>query len=176
MSVTITLTPYSLLSSVILLPFYVGKDIADGIKDNNIGTKKLIHIDEQELSGKEFETNLVDRDTLVKTLLEHGCIIEKEVGNSVKCSLENIQLEFYKKNNDAKTPYSVKIEINNELTVIDTDNKASELLNDIHNEYSINTQEASYNKIKERLEEKNMQIESEEVFDDDTIVITVNLD
>ena len=38
------------------------------------------------------------------------------------------------------------------------------------------TQEASYNKIKERLESQNLKISDEEVFDDNTIVLTIDLD
>ena len=42
-------------------------------------------------------------------------------------------------------------------------------------EYTMNAQEASYFKIKEKIEEKNYSIESEEVFDDNTIVLTINI-
>ena len=49
-------------------------------------------------------------------------------------------------------------------------------MQDIGNEYTINAQEVSYNKIKERLEEQNLDIENEEIYDDNTIVLTVNLE
>ena len=46
----------------------------------------------------------------------------------------------------------------------------------INNEYAINVQEQSYNQIIENLKNNNMEIEDEEIQDDNTIVITVNVD
>ena len=50
------------------------------------------------------------------------------------------------------------------------------MVQDINTEYAMNVQEETYIKLKERLEEKHMEIEHEEVLDDDSIVITVNID
>ncbi len=184
MSVTVSLVPIALLSAIIPGIQALGSSITTVASEvsaelNNAKTSNIqqLHIETPEIFNRELKTNLVDRDTLVKTLLEHGCVIEKEVGNCIKCTLENLELEFYKENTNSTTPYTVKIENNGSYSAEEfINNTATGLLNDINSEYSINAQEVSYNKIKERLEEKNMQIENEEVFEDDTIVITVNLD
>ena len=66
-------------------------------------------------------------------------------------------------------PYKVRITYHNE-------NGVAELLSNLGNEYSTNAQEISYNKIKERLEYQNLEIEDEEVYEDNTIVLTINLE
>ena len=72
--------------------------------------------------------------------------------------------------NGEKKPYKMKI------TTECTEDEIAELLNNINIEYTSNSQEENYIKIKERLENKGLKINEEEVFDDDTIVLTVNLD
>ena len=59
--------------------------------------------------------------------------------------------------------------------VLSTDN-ADEKINDISSEYGMNVQEASYLSIVEKLKENNMEIEEETVEDDNTIVLTINLE
>ncbi len=51
-----------------------------------------------------------------------------------------------------------------------------EKINDLNSEYTMNVQESVYLKILDKLKSNNMQLESEEVEDDNTIVVTVNLD
>ena len=57
-----------------------------------------------------------------------------------------------------------------------SDKNLNEFVENIASEYTANVQEVSYNKIKERLAEKNLEIYEEEIYDDNTIVLTVNLD
>ncbi len=52
----------------------------------------------------------------------------------------------------------------------------TELINDINSEYALNCQEETYIKIKERLERKNLKIAEEEILEDDSIMLTINLD
>ena len=62
---------------------------------------------------------------------------------------------------------------------ITTKCKESELqsfVDDLNSEYRLNTQEENYIKIKERLDKQNLKIGEEEVFEDNTIVLTVNID
>ena len=49
-------------------------------------------------------------------------------------------------------------------------------MNSLNSEYAINVQEQSYNHIMEKLKDNNMTVEDEEIQEDNTIVITVNLD
>ena len=70
---------------------------------------------------------------------------------------------------EADKPYFLRISCQN------TDN-AEEKLGDLSSEYALNVQEEAYLNIVDKLKENNMQIEDEEVMDDNTIVLTVNLD
>mgnify|MGYP003421077788 CR=1 FL=1 len=44
------------------------------------------------------------------------------------------------------------------------------------NTYTLNVQEEAYMNIINKLQENNMELETEEVLDDNTIVLTVNLE
>lgn len=70
---------------------------------------------------------------------------------------------------EADKPYFLMIKY------LDTES-AEQKLNDLSSEYALNVQEESYRSITEKLKENNMEIESEEVYDDNTIVLTVNID
>ncbi|MBQ2611477.1 hypothetical protein IJF81_03705 [bacterium] len=162
MSVTVSATPFLLLYSV-------GQGIAAIAQGmTGAGTTKL-HLDEkvaQQLFNKEFSTQIVDKETLIKTLVEHGANNIQELNNDIKCDCEQFHIEF---THHTGKPYTMTISARNEFGL-------DELVKDISNEYTINAQEVSYNKIKERLEAQNLSIDEEEILDDDTIVLTVNLD
>ena len=49
------------------------------------------------------------------------------------------------------------------------------VINDLNDEYGLNIQEMTYNKIKERLDSENMRLESETVMDDNSIVLTIDI-
>ena len=117
---------------------------------------------------KEFETPFADKELLIKTLEEHGCenINADEIG-SISCKTGNYSLSFYK--NVSEGPYKLKI------SCLETDN-TEEKVGDLHSEYALNVQEDAYLQIINKLKENNMEIESEEVQDDNTIVLTINLE
>ena len=50
-----------------------------------------------------------------------------------------------------------------------------EQLNAIDEEYKKNVQSYTYNKVVEKLKQTNMNIESEEVMEDDSLVLTINI-
>ena len=66
-------------------------------------------------------------------------------------------------------PYFIKI------SCLETDN-AEEKVKDLESEYTLNVQEEAYLNIIDKLKENNMEIEEEEVQDDNTIVLTINLE
>lgn len=114
-----------------------------------------------------YDTNMMDEKTLLKTLEEHGAR-NIEINNSkITCICDVFRLNFEKQG--ANKPYTLEV-------IANIDNDSESLVQDINVEYSANVQEISYNKIKERLEQKNLTIENEEVYDDNTIVLTVNLE
>lgn len=120
---------------------------------------------------KSFETVFMDKDILIKTLEEHGVVNIKsgEVWESGKISgqVGSYNLNFTKESEDK--PYFLTV------TCLDSDN-AEEKLNDLSGEYALNVQEETYLSIVDKLKDNNMELESEEVLDDNTIVLTVNLD
>ena len=130
----------------------------------------VFHINEDlvgQIFDKEIKTNIMDKETLVKTLTEHGADIIDMEDNFISCAIEGISMDFSK--NSESEPYTVYIQYRNEETL-------TTLVDELDEEYKANAQEVSYNKILKNLEEKNYSIEEEEIMDDNTIVLTVNLE
>lgn len=125
-------------------------------------------ISEKHFLEKSFETAFVDKGLLIKTLEEHGAsnLKENEYGK-ITARTGSYELAFERM--EADKPYFLMIKY------LDTES-AEQKLNDLSSEYAINVQEQSYNSIIEKLNDNNLQIESEEVYDDNTIVLTVNID
>lgn len=184
MSVTvISATPILLFSSIhALAPIIAG--VAAGLAGtavetvnamNNIskngalntGYISLDHQNMQEILKKEFSTTIKDKETLIKTLEEHGAVDVEDRDGTIMCRCEAFYLTFTK--NESESTYVMTAIFNDEYGLED-------LAKDLGEEYALNAQEVSYNKIKERLEEKNMTISDEEVYDDNTIVLTIDLD
>ncbi len=169
MSVTVSLVPvllmYTIGAGVGIIS--LNKNRKNNIENLNIGSN--IHIDNdiaEELFNKEFETQIMDKELLLKTLKEHGAINIQEENDNITCDCEAFHLCFHKTEDK---PYFLKISYNDEKNL-------NEFVQEIGNEYTSNAQEISYNQIKERLEQKNLEIEEEEIYDDNTIVLTVNLE
>lgn len=173
MSVTVTLLPISLLYSIIPLAIPRAINMAIDIKDSleNLGNtnNSFIHLSENitnEIFNKELDTNFMDKDTLLKTLIEHGATNIIENNENITCDCEAFHLEFFK---IPDLPYKVIISCQG-------NNNINNFINDINTEYSANVQEISYNKVKENLEAQNLEIEEEEILEDNTIVLTINLE
>lgn len=125
-------------------------------------------ISDKHFLEKSFETAFVDKELLIKTLEEHGVsnLKENEYGK-ITARTGSYELAFERM--EADKPYFLMIKY------LDTES-AEQKLNDLSSEYALNVQEESYRSITEKLKENNMEIESEEVYDDNTIVLTVNID
>ncbi len=167
MSISISAAPYFLI-------FALGKGIVDvtgavvqGLSNTNGQKLHLEGKDLEEIFNKAFQTVIVDKRALIKTLHEHGASDIRDDNGTVSCNCEAFHLKFEKIGRNQ--PYTMTATYNNEYGL-------NELVENIGSEYAINAQEISYNKIKERLEAKNLKITEEEVFDDNTIVLTVDLD
>ncbi len=179
MSCTVFALPYALawvIGSVVVGAIQ-SRDEVGGL-DTDIDLKSLNNIQapcedvtvitDRHFIEKSFETAFMDKDILIKTLEEHGVrsISEDEFGK-ICGAVDNYTLTFEKL--EADKPYFLKI------SCLETDN-AEEKLNDLNSEYALNVQEEAYLNIIDKLKENNMQIENEEVTDDNTIVLTVNID
>ncbi len=172
MSCTVISLPIA-LAWVVTRVVVAGVAAAKERADNNNETIEVCCDDAQIISEKHFiersfETPFMDKDLLIKTLTEHGVrgLSENEYGQ-IKCYTGHYELNFEKM--EADKPYFVVIK------ALDTDDIETKL-DDLNNEYAVNVQEESYNNIVARLKENNMQIENEEVCEDNTIVLTVNLE
>ena len=104
---------------------------------------------------------------LLKTVDEHGFTDISEENGKISAVLDNVKIEFYR--TDSAQPYTMNI-LCPKLC------ETTRLTTDISDEYTLNVQEETYLKIKERLEKKNLKIDEEEVLEDDSIMLTVNLD
>lgn len=124
-------------------------------------------ITDKYITEREFETPFVDKELLEKTLEEHGATKVNESGAVVVYKVDNYTLTFRKASEDK--PYILKV------ACLNTDN-ADEKLDELNSEYAMNVQENAYLQIVDRLKNNNMQIESEEVSEDNTIVLTINID
>ncbi len=181
MSCTISLLPFGLLYAVV-------SSISYGIKaerearlaesEEAIKAKINSKLQEslnspQELTRErlnkicnEYDTVFMDRDLLMKTLQEYGIQTLMVNKNKVEADIENFHLNFTRENETVPFKLKVTCEESCDDTVI---------LEDLNSEYGMNAQEESYIKIKERLAQKNLQIDEEEILEDNTIVLTVNI-
>lgn len=169
MSCTVVSLPVLLFSAIAgttgsIIQF--AQAVKGGLTNTNEGSMHISDEAIENLSKQEFKTVIMDKRTLLKTITEHGAENIQVDGNDITCDCEGFHIQFISHHN---APYSMKVAFNNPAGL---DN----LVSDIGTEYSVNAQEVSYNKIKERLGTKNLQINDEEILEDDTIVLTVNLD
>lgn len=181
MSVTAVAIPWALifsLSAKAVVASIIGTaaaGTANALTDNVVaglksGNSKL-HLEHKDIVqnfyNKNFDTVIMDENALIKTLKEHGATDIKVNEGQIECNCQYFHLTFVR--SDKSLPYTMKITASESKGV-------DEFASDIGNEYTLNAQEISYNKIKERLEAQNLEISNEEVFDDNTIVLTVNLE
>ena len=62
-----------------------------------------------------------------------------------------------------------------DITQVSDKGECQDMINDLNEEYGLNIQEMTYNKIKERLDKENMRLESESVLEDNSIVLTIEV-
>ena len=181
MSCTISLLPFGLLYAVVSSISYgiqtereakliesqeaIKAKINAQLKES-LNTPQNITKESIEKICNEYDTVFMDRDLLMKTLQEYGIqtlLVDK---NKVEADIENFHLNFFRP--DESTPFKLKVtcEQNCDDTVI---------LEDLSSEYGMNAQEESYLKIKERLAQKNLQIDEEEILEDNSIMLTINI-
>lgn len=113
-----------------------------------------------------YNTNYTDKGVLINTLYEHGATEISENDDVVTCKLFNMEMKYYRQESGA---YSL------DITQITNESQCQDVINDLNEEYGLNIQEVTYNKIKERLQQENLQLESETVLDDNSIVLTIEI-
>ena len=171
MSCTIMSIPFAIawVANAIILPAAAAAAAKKNKKNNEIEQicEDTHLFDEETLLTNTLETPFNDAEVLVKTLEEHGVEITEHSEYKIVGTCDRYILSFEK--NDAGKPFYLTAKYDNEKVF-------SETLNDINNEYSVNVQESTYLSIIEKLKENDLEIAEEEVLDDNTIVLTVNLE
>ena len=119
------------------------------------------------ITTKTQKTNYTYKETLIKTLSEHGATNIISDDFNVTCEMFGMKLHYSKDfKNDA---------YNLEIMQITNQSECEQLLQDLDEEYGLNIQDLTYRKILERIKDKNMRLESEEVSEDNSIVLTIDL-
>ncbi len=114
-----------------------------------------------------YNTNYTDKGMLLNTLVEHGAEEITESADEITCKLFGMEMVYHKK--DSSSAFVL------DVTQVSNKSECEDLISDLNEEYGLNIQEMTYNKIKERLEQENMRLESEAVMDDNSIVLTIEV-
>lgn len=136
-------------------------------KLNIAAGRDLRKINDQTTIVYTYNTNYTDKGILLNTLTEHGAEELTETSDEITCKLFGMEMVYYKK--DSAGAYTL------DITQVSDSSECEELINDLNEEYGLNIQEVTYNKIKERLNSENMHLESESVLDDNSIVLTIEV-
>ena len=175
MSVTVVAIPAALTWAINALivtsavAIKAGEIIAENEQTRNVEEfcNDFHIISEANFIEKSLETPFMDKNILLKTLEEHGVKNIKDEFNKIQGEYDSYSFSFEK--NEIDKPYYLTIKY------LEKDN-FEEKINDLNSEYALNVQEDAYLGIVEKLKENNLEIEEEEVLDDNTIVLTVNLE
>ena len=136
-------------------------------KLNIAAGRDLRLINDQSTIVYTYNTNYTDKGILLNTLTEHGATELVENGDEISCKLFGMEMVYYKK--DTTCGYVL------DITQVSNKGECEDVINDLNEEYGLNIQEMTYNKIKERLEQENMRLESESIMDDNSIVLTIDI-
>lgn len=115
---------------------------------------------------KVFPTNFRDQDLLIQTLREYKANPVLNNDGTIQCQMGKTSLEFDKIDN----LYEVKI-TTDKAELRSTFNH----LSNIDTNYKHTVQANTYQNMKEKIEEKDYTIEEEEVLEDNSIMITLNV-
>lgn len=135
-------------------------------KMNMAAKRDLRRVNEVTTTIYTYNTNYTDKAVLLNTLYEHGATEITENDEEISCRLFDMEMKYYKNDTGA---FAL------DITQISDKSECEDLINDLNKEYGLNIQEITYNKIKERLQQENMRLESETVLDDNSIVLTIDI-
>ena len=153
MSVTLTLIPLAVAVGVSLTASSAG--LLAQLRHQNPG--KL----------PPLETAFTDANLLSKTLLQHGLQVQVMGENEMVVVSESGILRYVRQ--DASQPFRLELEnVCNLKELLDS-------VDELENEYGRNVQTFTYNKVMTSLIEHGMTVEQEEILEDDSILLTLNL-
>ena len=114
-----------------------------------------------------LETIFNDVSLLEETLRNRGLQVTRISDNQVMCKAGSVHLGYSRQN--VEEPFWVTVS-----GVKDTDKLMSEL-ECFEREYRENAQSYTYHKLMENLKDSNMRISDEEVLEDNSIMLTINV-
>ncbi len=118
----------------------------------------------QQTICSQYKTIFKDEKLLIKTISEHGVSNIVTQDGKIYGNLETLQFEFEK---DSEGLY--------EMHITHKNGENLDVVGELNEEYQLNVQEQSYMNIKKNLEKQNLTIDHEEVLEDNSIMLTVNL-
>ena len=115
-----------------------------------------------------IETRFSDPVLLEKTLNEHGFSVVKQENGSMHVVTPVGSVEFfYSKDSGSYWARAYDLVDEEQLAV---------QMGEVNDEYMLNVQKNNYLMLKDQIEESsNMSLEDEEILEDDTILLTINL-
>lgn len=147
----------------------INNELKKMLQDNNgLVSKEMLN-----LICRDYETIFVSKDVLIKTLKEYGATDIYAQVDDISCEIDGFILQFHKPDPTdemAFPPYQMKV------ATKCSEEELDEFIENINSEYTSNTQEENYIKIKERLDKRQMKISEEEILEDNSIVLTINID
>lgn len=136
-------------------------------KMNIAAGRDLRLINEQSTIVYTYTTNYTDKEMLLNTLTEHGATEIFQENGEISCKLFGMEMIYHRQN--SSDAYTL------DITQVSDKGECQDMINDLNEEYGLNIQEMTYNKIKERLDKENMRLESESVLEDNSIVLTIEV-
>jgi len=114
----------------------------------------------------KYPTNFRDGNMLIEALVEFGSHPSRQSNGAIVCKIEKSELIFTQVGD---SPYMVEVKNSPNL------DEVYRYMSDIDDDYKRCVQTAVYEKVKARAAERDMVVESEEVLQDKTILITLRV-
>ena len=150
-------------ASAILVPLAISM-IASAITPSK--AKKQLAAAQQQQTGICLETSFNDTDLLLKTLQEHGVPVVQEAEDRFVTQLDDATIVYRRLSADG--PFVMDIGDLGDIACL------MDELDCIENEYNGNVQTYTYERVMNNLPE-DMVVESEEVMEDNSIMITLTV-
>lgn len=114
-----------------------------------------------------LETAFTDANLLHKTLTQHGLQVRSTHENELTVSSPSGVLRYFRQDNTQ--PFQLQIShVSNMRELLDS-------VDELENEYGRNVQTFTYSKVMTSLYEHGMTVDQEEVLEDDSILLTLNV-
>lgn len=116
--------------------------------------------------SEKIPTKYRSEELLKKTLMEHGAVVRKDGAGAVTADFGSGKIRYDRP--DESVPYDMQV-----FDVANLDDIVCSI-REINSEYGENVQSYAYHRVKDNLPE-GMTLASEEVLEDNSILLTINL-